>query len=235
MQGNHKINKLYIRFSTIDDVENIFDFYLSNRHEHVAIRDKTLMKAMIKSGSVTIIEDKNGKIHASSISYPISKQGKDNHEWTEIGSTRITLSGLGLFKTLISAQVLHAYIFEPPEDRIVLEIDRDNERSKQVFKKIGAEEFQAPKEIGEAANNTMAPEDRTDEVDWFQFKLSKMEIFAKNILASMEDDYLIQKNTGIRYKLDFSRMKINKQVIELIAKKPHQNNQQRIINNKFKK
>jgi hypothetical protein len=56
-----------------------------------------------------MIEDSAGQIVASSISYPIEikdKQGDPQRRWTEIGSTLIALEGIGLFKSLVSAQVL---------------------------------------------------------------------------------------------------------------------------------
>src|ERR1700733_14489640 len=121
-KGLKMVQKLFVRFSTSKDEKDIFDFYKKNEHTFVFLRDAEVWKERIASGAVTMIHDDSGKIVAASISYPImhkSADGNDVHQWTEIGSTRVALEGIGLFNALVSAQVLRAYMLEPPKDRFV--------------------------------------------------------------------------------------------------------------------
>jgi len=210
---NTSKKKLYLRFSTSDDVKAIIDFYQSNEHEYVAHRDIDIMKERIESGAVTIVECKDGKIHAASISYAIEKDGE--HKWTEVGSTRISLNGLkgdgySLFDVLVSAQKVRAFLLEPPEDHFVIEIDVDNKSSQFVFERLGCQSFDnAPPEITEAAESTMAPEDTGVPIKWYQFGLEGIPGLAKNLINSSKKPILIQKGTGIEYELDFSKNQLN--------------------------
>jgi hypothetical protein len=198
--------KLFVRFSTSQDEEAIFDFYNDNKHEFVFQRDPEVWKERISSGAVTMIHDEEGTIVASSISYPVmktDKNGNDVHEWTEIGSTRVALDGIGLVKPLVSAQILRAYLLEPPNDRFALEILLGNEHSKYVFTKLGAAPFDIPAEMSEKVNATITSAKKP--VEWFQMGVETIPGLAQNVLDGQKNPVLKNKKTGEEYELDFSR------------------------------
>lgn len=202
MAGHSKKQKLYVRFSTSADVKAILDFYQSNEHEYVAHRDPAVLKECVDSGAVTLIEDAAGKIIATSISYPIMDD-QDRHKWTEIGSTRIALSGAGLFEAIFSAQILRAYLLEPPEDRFVIEIDVDNKHSKHVFEKAGCQPYQIPEGLRKLAEESMAPEDRGVPVDWYQFGIEGIPELAEKLLNKLDNPSI-----NDLYEFDFSRCQL---------------------------
>lgn len=200
--------KLYVRFSTSKDEKDIFDFYSENEHEFVAKREDGIWRERIASGAVTLVQDEDGKIVASSISYPVTgtdEKGNETHKWTEIGSTRVALDGIGLFRTLISAQVMRAYLLEPPEDRFAMEIIIGNEHSKHVFMKNGATPFDIPDDMRDRILSTLKPESKGIEVEWFQFGVEVIPQFAKNILDAEASPKITHKATGEEYEIDFSR------------------------------
>lgn len=200
--------KLFVRFSTSKDEKDIFDFYKKNEHTFVFQRDAEVWKERIASGAITIIHDDGGKIVAASISYPImqkSPQGDDMHQWTEIGSTRVALEGIGLFNALVSAQVLRAYMLEPPKDRFVLEIVLGNDHSKHVFTKLGATPYKIPPELAQAVKSTIAPGSGKAPVEWFQIGAEAIPAIAKKFADAAKNNVMVNKKTGEEYELDFSR------------------------------
>ena len=200
--------KLYVRFSTSADIEAVRNFYQDNQHQFVFQREPAVVKERVEAGAVTIIEDSKGTIVASSISYPIvvkDGEGNDSHRWTEIGSTRIALEGAGVFKPLISAQVLRAFFLEPPEDRFVLEIVKTNGRSTDVFQKLGSLPFAVPEDLTKAVQKTIAPNSQGAEVTWYQLGPETISDLARNIVSLMDNPVLKNKVTGQEYDLDFSK------------------------------
>jgi hypothetical protein len=200
--------KLFVRFATVQDERDIFDFYAANEHAFVFQRHPEVWKERIASGAVTIIHDEDGKIVASSISYPITetdKNGNEAHQWTELGSTRVALSGIGLAQVLVGAQVLRAYLLEPPNDRFVLEIILGNDHSKHVFTKMGATPFDIPPGLHEKVKSTITPDSGQSPVEWFQMGVEVMPELARNVLGSLKNPVLKNKKTGEEYELDFSR------------------------------
>lgn len=204
---NSDVKKLYVRFSTQADEKAIFDFYAGHQHQFVFQRDPEVWKERIKSGAVTIIHDDKGEIIASSISYPVltkDAQGNDVHKWTEIGSTRVAVEGIGLFKTLISAQIMRAYLLEPPDDRFALEIVLNNTHSKHVFLKHGATPFDIPPDMAKAVGATITS-NGGQKVEWFQMGMETIPAFAQNLLDAAKSNRVVQKDTGQAYDVDFSK------------------------------
>lgn len=214
--------KLYLRQSKKQDEQKILDFYKNNQHEFVAARDPDIMEERIKSGAVTMLQDDNGDIQAISIAYPvISKDdnGDDTHKWTEIGSTHVLMSGMGLFDILVGSQLLNAFLMEPPEDRFVIEIDPTNEHSKHVFRKIGCTDFDdAPQEMIDIVNGILAPEDAGAPVEWFQSGAENMPELARKFLDHVENPIIKNKKTGEEYELDISEAPLGKHFIETLEK-----------------
>ncbi|MEZ0225856.1 MAG: hypothetical protein ACAH83_14975 [Alphaproteobacteria bacterium] len=199
--------KLYVRFSTAADEQKIFDYYAENEHKFVAKRDPEVWKERISSGAVTLIEDEQGKIVASSIHYPLivkDEKGDDVHKWSEIGSVRVTLDGIGLFKPLMAAHIMRAYLLEPPEDRFAIEIVKGNEHSKHVYLKEGATLWNIPKDLSDKVNATMQPGQEMD-VEWFQLGVEAIPHFAKMYVDAETNPVIKNKKTGEEYELDFSK------------------------------
>lgn len=200
--------KLFVRFSTSKDEQVIFDFYNQNQHEFVFQRDPDVWKERIAAGAVTLIHDEDGNIVASTIAYPLmqtDKNGNEVHQWTELGSTRITLDGIGLASVLISAQILRAYLLEPPDDRFVCEIVVGNTHSKHVYTKIGATPYDVPPDLHEKVKATVVPGSGQATVEWFQFGAEVMPQFAQTVLDHQKNNIIKNKKTGEEYELDYSR------------------------------
>ena len=209
MTQDQPAENLYLRFSTVDDTQAIVEYYTQNRSPFVFLRDYDTWKERISAGAVTIVENEAGGIVASSISYPVvstDESGHARHKWTEIGSTLIALGGIGLFAPLISAQVLRAHLLETPEDRFVLEIVNDNQRSVDVFARVGAVPFDVPRELFDQVQTTFA-EGLDRKVSWYQIGPDSMPVLAKNLVRAMEGAELKSKTDGGRaFRLHLTRM-----------------------------
>jgi hypothetical protein len=213
--------KLYVRFSTAADEKKIFDYYQNNEHEFVAKREPEVWKERIASGAVTLIEDDKGNIVASSIHYPLvvkNDAGEDVHKWSEIGSVRVTLANTGLFKPLMAAHIMRAYLLEPPEDRFAIEIVKGNAHSKHVFLKEGATPWNIPQELMDKVSETISPDDTTGSMDWFQLGVESMPHFANLYVEAETNPILKNKKTGEEYELDFSKCVVSKMFSQEVKK-----------------
>lgn len=207
-QKKEMAKKLFVRSATSADEAAIFAFYGENKHRNVFQRDPDVWKERFASGAATIIHDDHGKIIAAAVIYPIMKKepdGQETHQWSEIGSVRISMEDAGLFKYLICAHVLRAYLLEPPADRFVVEIDLDNTHSKHVFQKAGAMPYVVPKDLEDAVMETVDPNEPQPPVDWFHMGAEVMPQLAKDILAFSQNPTLQRKLTGEEYEIDYSR------------------------------
>lgn len=199
---------LYVRFSTAADLDRIVRFYNDHQTPYVFPRATEVWKERAAAGAVTLVEDEAGNIVASTISYPIiakDEHGEDIHRWTEIGSVRVGLEGIGLFTPLISAQIMRAQLLEQPKDRFVLEIVVTNERSIHVFEKIGGKPFTVPEDLFKAVQTTFTPEALDRKVTWFSIGPEDIPAIAANIMGSIGNPVLKDKRTGAEYRIDFSR------------------------------
>lgn len=203
-----RIQKLYVRFSSANDIDNIVRFYRDNKSPFVFERERAVWLERATAGAVTLIEDAAGKIVASSISYPIRPQGAsaERHAWTEIGSTMVALTNVGLFKTLIAAQTLKAFADDRPKKGFVMEIVRTNERSLEVFNRVGAKSFSIPPELFEIVEQTFTAEAKDRQVEWFRIDPRQLAQY-RDMIRAMDRDQPVheQKGTGDRYVIDFSR------------------------------
>lgn len=202
ISGDQMAKKLYVRTATTQDEQAIFDFYAQNQHQFVFQRDPAVWKERIASGAVTMIHDDAGKIVAAAIAYPI-KDAQGTHAWSELGSVRVQLDGIGLAKTLISAMILNAWLLEPPQDRFVLEIVNGNSHSAHVFTKLGATAYTVPAELEAQVKSTVTA--GAQPVTWYQMGTEIMPSAAQNILDSVNNPVVKNTKTGEEYEFDFSR------------------------------
>jgi hypothetical protein len=216
--------KLFVRFSTSKDEKDVFDFYKQNQHTFVFQRDPAVWKERIASGAVTMIHDDKGKIVAASISYPITHKdagGNEVHQWTEIGSTRVAQEGIGLFDALVSAQILRAYLLEPPKDRFVMEIIVGNAHSKHVFTKMGATDYDIPPELEKKVKSTITS--NPVPVEWFQIGAEAIPAIAAKYADAEKNNVRTNKKTGETYELDFSRCVLTSQFKDEVKELAKQN------------
>jgi hypothetical protein len=200
--------KLYIRHATPADEQAVFRFYAENPHEFVCERDHDVWRERLSAGAVTLVENEDGKIVAAAISYPVcvrDENGQSVHMWSELGSMRIILEGIGLFKAVLSMQVMQGYLLEPPEDRFAIEVIIGNDHSMHVFEREGATPYVIPQALEEKVSYSISPDDPNLPVRWFQLGVEHMPQFARNIEALQANSVLRNKQTGEEYELDFSR------------------------------
>jgi len=219
--GTAKRRKFYMRFSNASDTQKVLDYYNSNQHKHIAVREPEIFAERVRNGAVVIVEDEQGKIQAASISYPLEKDGK--HKWTEVGSTRISLNGFGLLPYLYAAQTLHTFMFEPPEDRFVLETDNDNDKMQALLEKMQWAGLKKNGDIHKAAKDTMDPNSASDDVKWYQMGAEHMPHQARTLLKLEANPVLTNKRTGESIEMDLSGMVILrkgvKPVLQELARK----------------
>lgn len=204
-------SKLFVRYSEAADEQAVFDFYQVNKHEFVFRRDPEVWRERISNGAVTVVEDEAGHIVAASIIYPIiikDADGNDKHGWSEIGSVNVALKEAGIFTPMISALLMRAYFFEPPEDRFVTEILPDNTHSQHVFKKSGWQSYDIPEDLRNKAFETILPEDRDTSTLWFQMGAECMSDIARYIVDHINNPVVGKSKDGTVYEMDFSRCMI---------------------------
>lgn len=207
---SEKIPKYYIRFSNSQDFKNVLDFYDINVHANVRKRQHELMKQLVEDGAVILIEDEKGKIVASSITYPHKtkdKNGVEHVQWQEIGSTRMVLNGYpGLFDAMIAMQTLRSFLVEPPEDVFVARMHTVPVQN--MAKKLGWRGYVAPQELIDIQKKSVSAEDQSTAppgINWFHCGVEALPVMAKWMEKSMDDGVLVNKKTGEKIELDYSK------------------------------
>jgi hypothetical protein len=218
------VKKLFLRPSGPKDADAVIDFYADNPHQYVYQRAADVLRERVESGAVMMIVDEDDKIMATAISYPLITKdaaGSDVHDWSEIGSVRVALGETGLFKPLVSALVLNSWLFEPPGDRFVIEIAKNNAHSRHVFAKEGATPFNIPPELEKKVAGTLEPGTTQMSVDWFQFGPEAMPGFAANLLSIEENPSLVNKKTGEEFVFDVSGCALFSRFHDILEKLSH--------------
>jgi hypothetical protein len=205
------LKKYYIRFSNATDHDKLMEFYDDNTHKNVFKRDEALIKQLVENGSVTIVEDDAGKFVAASISYPINvidANGIERTKWIEIGTTRIVLNGYpGLFDVMTSMQVLRAFVVEPPEERMIAQMDTTPVQNMAI--KMGWVPCQVPQEVLDAKTKMLSDDGsiKARPNNWFQFNVEAMPVTAQYMSQVLDNLELVNKKTGEKILVDFSRTK----------------------------
>ena len=213
-QNSKVIPKYYIRFSQAEDLDRLVEFYTDNSHKNVRQREIDAMKPLIEDGFVAFIEDENGEVVGSSISYPhkVKENGVEKVKWLEIGTARITLNGyISLFDVMTVSQVLRAYLVEPPEDRFVARMDMPQVRA--LAERLGWRSFEPPEELLDISNSTVdqnkeAGKDRSD--GWYQSGVEGLPVMAKFLIDALESPILTNKKTGDQVEISIERSKVLK-------------------------
>lgn len=208
--GEAKPKKYFVRFSKPEDEQKVLEFYDLNSHQNVRKREADLLRHRIEDGSVVLVEDAQGKIVASSITYPhktTDSDGDEHVKWQEIGSTRIVLNGYpGLFDAMVTMQVLRTFLVEPPEDRLVARMH--TEPVQKMAGKLGWRRFSAPQELINLQKQSVDPKDQSTaapDVNWFHAGIETLPVMAAWMVKALENPVLENKKTGEKIELDFSK------------------------------
>ena len=201
--------KYFVRFSQPADEKKILEFYDLNSHQNVRKREATILRERINDGAVVLIEDEQGKIVASSITYPhktTDSDGVDHVKWQEIGSTRIVMNGYpGLFDAMVTMQVLRSFLVEPPEDRFVAQMHTAPVQG--MAHKLGWRGFTAKDELIDAKFKTLDPNDlpAASREHWYQLGMEGLPVMASWMVKALDNPLLENKKTGEKIELDFSK------------------------------
>ncbi len=206
--------KYYVRFSNIDDHDKIMEFYQDYAHKNVFPRDESLIRQLADDGAITIIEDEQGKLVASTISYPYVSQdasGMGATKWTEVGTTRMVLNGYpGLFDVMITMQVLRAYLVEPPEALFIAQMDTTPVQN--MAKKLGWrswDEQKVPQELLDMKAHMLDPSGNRKSYpqNWFTAGPEALPVMAQLMCDAIDKPFLENQKTGEKISLDFSKSK----------------------------
>lgn len=199
--------RYFVRFSNADDLGKILEYYSINPHSSVVDRRRELMTELSKRGSVTLIEDEQGSIVGSSVSYPldVESDGGKKTRWVEVGSTRMTLNGYpGLFNVLIGMQVLRAFLADPPEDRLVAEMK--DAPVQNLARGLGWRPLENPSRAlvrqSYAILNDKAQESYNN---WFSHGLEGLPLVARRLLEVIDSPLLQNKKTGQAIEVSFEK------------------------------
>ena len=199
--------RYYPRFSKAGDDKKILDFYDSHEHKNVLKRNAALLKEMISSGAVILIEDATGKIVAASITYPYTAKdanGNEEVKWHEIGTTRCTLNGYGLVDAMVSMQALRTFVVEPPSDRFIAHMITTPVQN--MAKNLGFREFTPLKEVFNLkAKMVPGNNDPQEKKDWYQLGIEGMPVLARALVKLYDNPVIEHPRTHEKIVLDFSR------------------------------
>jgi hypothetical protein len=226
-QDKKEIPTYYLRMAVVEDIDKILDFYKANKHHNVRDRDPDVLKERADNGSIVLIEDEDGEIVATSISYAhnIEENGVERTEWVEIGSTRIAgLNGIpGVFDLMVVAQTLRAYLVEPPEDCFVAHME--HEYIQKTAERLGFRSCEPPKGLQEVSDKTVGTADMTDRSkDWYRMGVEGLPIMAQYMVDAWNKPTLKNKKTGEEIKISFERSTMLdkfKDTIENLAKRDY--------------
>jgi len=200
-----------LRFSRKCDVERLTEYYGENTHENVYVRDPAVLRERIESGAAIILEDDQGHIHGASISYPITleKGGETCHVWSELGSTRITLNGFGLYPYMVAAQTLQGFMVEPPYNCFVAEVDVDNAAVIGLLHgKLQWPEYDAPKSLTDKMEDSVKEGEEIVPVNWYHCGPETLQHQAQVVKKLVDNPVLVNKKTGETIELDLSQFQL---------------------------
>lgn len=203
-------DKYFVRFSTAADHQKIMDFYELNAHKNVRKRQSDLVQKLADTGAVILIEDAQGKIVASSITYPhkvTDPDGVERVKWQEIGSTRIVLNGYpGFFDIMVSLQTLRAFLVEPPEDCFVAQMHTT--AVQKMAERHGWRRFSsAPQKLMDAKRTTVDLSDTfaLSVQNWYAATRESLPYTAKLLCNAIDQPCLTHTKTGNKIQIDFSK------------------------------
>jgi hypothetical protein len=199
--------RLKVRFSEAADSGALVDFYKQNRHQHVDDRPSEKIAATANAGRTFMITDEKDDIAAASCAYdyphPLDDSGETH--WTEIGSTRAQLSGLGVYPFIIASQVIYDFLSSPPKDHFFASIYNDNLPVADFLEnKVGWDRFVPDDDLIDASGERAS----LDKLVWLKAESHTLPHQARLVLEFMDKaggEGIINKKTGERTCFDFSQ------------------------------
>lgn len=223
--GQAQNDRLRFHFSGAADLPNVKSYYASNRHNNVDIRKDDITEQAVKNGRFILVDQKDGTLHAGSAAYDFADPDDDTEprQWIELGTTRATLPGYGLYPYLISSQVVYDFLDKPPKDRFVAIVDDNNPSVRHLLGvKTGWKEFTASPELETALHQTKSWSSN-DPYKWFGATTDTLPHQARLVLDLINKTELVHKNGQDRHFLDFSDFPLANQfrkAVEFLANGP---------------
>ena len=213
--------RFVLRFSRQEDTQKLMEFYNENTHENVYVRDPDVLEERIRNGAAIIFEDEHGNIQGASVAYPI-ENAKGEHEWTELGSTRITFNGFGLYPYMVAAQTIQGFMVEPPEDSFVAEVDIDNDAVISLLHgKLQWPDFDAPEELTDKMEDSVKDGEEIMPVNWYHCGPESIAHQAQVVKKLVDNPVLYNKRTEETVDVDLSQFppaKHFRQALERLAR-----------------
>ncbi len=129
--------------STSKDVERLLAFYADNRHDNTYHRGDALFAKQCRDGLILLLEAPDGSLVGSSIAYPYM-----NNKFCELGTTRTSdecPKGFPLYEQIVGAQIVHQFMFDPPEDRLFADVHTKNHRvAERLVNNVGFADWANP-------------------------------------------------------------------------------------------
>lgn len=199
-------SKVKIRFSTPADVERIIAYYESNPHPGYAPREAT--PGQIRDGRAILIEDDGGTIWGASVEYGFFSENQDenasNPAWAEIGTTRITLNGCGLYPVIIAAEALYAYLDNTPEQCVYADVHQGNEQViKLLHGKLQWPEYDAPDELTQISQGSLDESKKGIPVNYYKCGEEQLPHQAATVMSMIKSGGL-QHKSGQFIEVDLS-------------------------------
>lgn len=203
--------RMKLRFSRKSDVAKLNEYYSDNTHQNVYVRDPDVLRERIESGAAILLEDEDGNIQGASIAYPITLDNCNQscHVWSELGSTRITLNGFGLYPYMVAAQTVQGFMVEPPDNCFVAEVDVDNAAVIGLLHgKLQWPEYDAPKALTEKMEDSVKDGEEIVPVNWYHCGPETLQHQAKVVKQLVDTPVLRNKKTGEEIEIDLSEFQL---------------------------
>ncbi len=210
---------LTVRFSEAADSRRVMDFYLQHpdpayapRHNPGAPGIDTLTR--IREQQAIIIEDETGIIHGASVCYRHGiNQNSSTHRWSELGTTRITLSGCDLYPFIVASQAVYAHIQERPQDFIFADIHKKDATKKVLYllgTKLRWPIFVPEQSLKNETQKSLDPSKRNIPVDYLKCDSAALAFQASVVLDRLKTGVLHHKPSHTDIALDLSRFSLAK-------------------------
>ena len=151
--------EISVRVATADDLPSLSGFYSGDLGRVEPRRDSDFAQSVARAGAHLV--SRSGSVVGCSMCYSLC-----DHRFVEVGSTLIRgLRGFPIYELLVSLQLLHEFVFRPPANMAVANVDVDQQGLIARVVKMGWRPYDPPDELLSANVETVAL--RTKAVTWF--------------------------------------------------------------------
>jgi hypothetical protein len=193
---------LSVRFSEAADFPRILHFYQANRHDHVDVRESAQLEKAARDGRNLLFLNPAQEIVAASSAYDYTDDPSQPGKWVEIGSTRCTLQGFGLYPFIIASQVVHESGTRPPGEMFFASVYTDNAAVCDLLeRKTGWKPMIPPQSLVEVTGL----EADMPKLAWFKSDKDCLPAQEKIVRDVHENPVFTNRKTGEIITLDLSR------------------------------